>query len=168
MVMRTKILSIVLLMGMSVAVMAQTTENGPKKPMRGQDHSLMMQERQKGPGEGLNLTDVQKESFKQSRLDMQKQIQPLRNELGEAKAHQKTLVTDEKPDISAINKNIEKIGAIKIEMAKIQAKCRLDMRAQLTDEQKLKFDLWKEKMGHDKGEKGMRGNRHMKMDHSMN
>jgi hypothetical protein len=42
------------------------------------------------------------------------------------------------------------------------------MRAQLTDEQKLKFDLWKEKMGHDKGEKGMRGNRHMKMDHSMN
>ena len=169
--MRTKFLSIVLLMGMSVAVMAQTTENGPKKPMRGQDHSLMMQDRQKGPGEGLNLTDAQKEAFKQSRLDMQKQIQPLRNELGEAEAHQKTLVTAEKPDISAINKNIEKIGALKIEMAKIQAKCHLDMRAQLTDEQKLKFDLWKDKMGHEKGDKmgkGMKGNRPMQMDHSMN
>ena len=169
--MRTKILSIVLLMGMSVAVMAQTTENGPKKPMRGQDHSLMIQDRQKGPGEGLNLTDAQKEAFKQSRLDMQKQILPLRNELGEAEAHQKTLVTAEKPDISAINKNIEKIGAIKIELAKIKVKNHLDLRAQLTDEQKLKFDLRSGKMGHDKGDKegkSRRGVRPMQMDHSMN
>ena len=166
--MRAKILSIVLVMSLSVAAIAQTTENGPKKPMRGQDHSLMMQDMKKGPGDGLNLTDVQKEAFKQGRLAVQKQIQPLRNELGEAEAHQKTLITAEKPDISAINKNIDKIGALKIEIAKIQVKHHLDMRAQLTDEQKLKFDLQKGKMGHDKGGKGMKGNRHMQMDHSMN
>ena len=154
--MKAKILSLVLLMGLSVAVFAQKTENGPKNGMRGQDHYLMMQDGKRGPGEGLNLTDAQKDAFKQGMMDMHKQVQPLRNELGEAVAHQKTLMTAEKPDMAAINKNIEKIGALKIEMAKIQAKHRLDMRAQLTDEQKLKFDMMKGKMGHEKGEKGMR------------
>ena len=158
--MRTKILSIVLLMSLSVVLVAQTTENGPKKPMRGQDHSLLMQNRQNGPHDGLNLTDVQKDAFKQSMLAMQKQIQPLRNELGEAKAHQKTLVTTEKPDLSAINKNIDKIGALKIEIEKIQVKHRLDLRAQLTDEQKLKFDLQKGRMGHEKGPKHNGGSQH--------
>ena len=70
--------------------------------------------------------------------------------------------------MAAIKKNIEKIGAIKIEMAKIQTKCHLAMRAQLTDEQKLKFDLHKGQMMHEKGGKGMRGDHHMLMDHSMN
>ena len=47
------------------------------------------------------------------------------------KAHQKTLMTAEKTDLAAINKNIEKIGGLKIEMAKIKAKNHLDLRAQL-------------------------------------
>jgi len=154
--MKAKILSLVLLLGLSVAVFAQKTENGPKNGMRGQDHALMMQDGKRGPGQGLNLTDAQKDAFKQSMMDMHKKIQPLRNELGEAKAHQKTLMTAEKPDVSAINKNLEKIGEIRVEMVKIQVKHRLDMRAQLTDEQRLKFDMMKGKMGHEKGEKGMR------------
>ena len=154
--MKAKILSLVLLLGLSVAVFAQKAENGPKNGMRGQDHALMMQDGKRGPGQGLNLTDVQKDAFKQSMMDMHKKIQPLRNELGEAKAHQKTLMTAEKPDVSAINKNLEKIGEIRVDMAKIQVKHRLDMRAQLTDEQRLKFDMMKGKMGHEKGEKGMR------------
>ncbi|MCX6240137.1 MAG: Spy/CpxP family protein refolding chaperone [Bacteroidia bacterium] len=166
--MKAKILGIVLLMSMSVVLMAQPTENGNKKPFRGQEKSLLIQDRQKGHGEGLNLTDAQKEAFKQGMMAVQKQIQPLRNELGEAEAHQKTLVTAEKPDIAAINKNIEKIGAIKIEMAKIQTKHHLDMRAQLTDEQKLKFDLLAEKMKDGKGPKGMKHGRGMQMNHSMN
>lgn len=154
--MKAKILSLVLLMGLSVAVFAQKAENGPKNGMRGQDHALMMQDGKRGPAEGLNLTDVQKDAFKKSMMEMQKLVQPLRNELGEAEAHQKTLVTAEKPDISAINKNIERIGELKVELVKIQVKHRLDMRAQLTDEQRLKFDMMKGKMGHEKGEKGMR------------
>ena len=153
--MKAKILSLVLLMGLSVAVFAQKAENGPKNGMRGQGYE-MKQDGKRGPGQGLNLTDAQKDAFKQSMMDMHKKIQPLRNELGEAKAHQKTLMTAEKPDVSAINKNLEKIGEIRVEMAKIQVKQRLDMRAQLTDEQRLKFDMMKRKMGHEKGEKGMR------------
>jgi len=165
--MKAKILSLVLLMGLSVAVFAQKTENGPKKSMRGQDRSLMMQDDRRGPANGMNLTDAQIEAFKKSRLEMQKQLQPLRNELGEAKAHQKTLVTAEKTDLSAINKNIEKIGALRVEMAKIQAKHHLDVRAQLTDEQKLNFDLKKGRMGHDKGFKGMKHGRGMRGEHPM-
>ena len=143
-------------------VFAQKTENGPKNSKRGQDRALMMQDERRGSADGLNLTDAQKDAFKESRLAMQKQIQPLRNELGEVKAHQKTLMTAEKTDLSAINKNIEKIGAIRVEMAKIQAKCHLDMRAQLTDDQKLKFDLMKGKMGHGNGFKGMKHGRGMR------
>jgi Spy/CpxP family protein refolding chaperone len=157
--MRAKILSIVLLMSLSMAALAQKTENGPKNPMRGQDHKMMMQDDKRGHGDGLNLTDAQKEAFKKSRLELQKQLQPLRNELGEAEAHQKTLVTAEKPDLSAINKNIDKIGELRIEMAKIKAKHHLEMRAQLTDEQRLKFDLLKGKMGHENGRMGMKHGR---------
>jgi len=161
--MRTKILSIIVLMGLSIAVFAQKTENGPKNSMRGQDHKMIQGDR-RGPAQGLNLTDAQKDAFKQIMTAMQKQIQPLRNQLGEAEAHQKSLVTVEKPDLSAVNKNIEKIGELRIEMAKIKAKSHLDMRSQLTDEQRLKFDLQKGRMGHEKAAKHFRG---MKQDHPM-
>jgi Spy/CpxP family protein refolding chaperone len=168
--MRAKILSIMLLMSLSAILMAQTTENGPKKPMRGQDHSFMMQRNQRGPVNGLNLTDAQKESFKQSMMVMHKQLQPIRNELGEAEAHQKTLVSNEKPDLAAINKNIERIGALRVEMAKIQTKHHLEMRAQLTDEQRLKFDMFKRKRMEDNGKKkpmGMKYNRGMQQERPM-
>ncbi len=164
--MRAKILSIVLLMGLSAGLMAQTTEKGSKKELRGPAKEMRMHEGERGMANGLNLTDAQKEAFKQSMMAMQKQIQPLRNELGEAEAHQKTLVTAEKPDLSAINKNIEKIGALKIEMAKIKAKNHLDMRAQLTDEQCVKFDLFANKMKEGRGFKGMGHDRHMQPEHS--
>jgi Spy/CpxP family protein refolding chaperone len=159
--MRAKILSIVLLMCLSAALVAQTTENSRKNANRGPQKEMRMDNEQRGPGSGLNLTDPQKEAFKQNMMAMHKQVLPLRGELGEVEAHQKTLVTAEKPDLAAINKNIEKIGAIRVEMAKIEVKHRLDMRAQLTDEQRLKFDLMKGKMRQDKGAKGMRHNMRM-------
>ena len=154
--MKTKILMLVVLLSMSAVTFAQPIDRGGKKPFIERDKVLLMNEGQRGPGEGLNLTDAQKEAFKQSMLATQKQIQPIRNELGEAEARQKTLTTAEKPDLNAINKNIEKIGALKVEMAKIQAKHRLEMRAQLTDEQRLKFDAHKGKMMQDRGPKGMK------------
>ena len=159
--MRAKILVIVLLMSLSAILVAQTNESGRKNANRAPQNEMRMKGGQGGPMSGLNLTDAQKEAFKKSMLDIQKQLQPLRNELGEAEAHQKTLVTAEKPDMAAINKNIEKIGAFRIEMAKIEVKHRLDMRAQLSDEQRLKFDLMKGKMRRDRGAKGMRRNMQM-------
>jgi len=54
------------------------------------------------------------------------------------------------------------MGAIRVEMAKIQVKHHLEMRAQLTDEQKLKFDLRKGKMGRENGFRGMKHGRGMR------
>jgi hypothetical protein len=48
------------------------------------------------------------------------------------------------------------MGALKTEMAKIQAKHHLEMRAQLTDEQRLKFDMFKHRQKEGKGPKGMK------------
>ena len=153
---------VVLLMTLTAVLFAQPGDIVPKVQgmpgravqMRGQHMNA-----QRGAANGLNLTDAQKTVFKASALSMHKQLQPLRNELGEAEAHQKTLMTAEKADLGAINKNIERIGGIRMEMAKIQAKNHVEMRAQLTDEQKLKFDLFKDKQRMGKGPKGMKSPR---------
>lgn len=153
--MKTKILMLVVLLSMSAVLVAQPADRGGKKSFIERDKVMHMNERQRGSGERMNLTAEQKEAFKKSMLEMQKQLQPIRNELGEAEAHQRTLTSTEKPDLGAINKNIEKIGSLKVEMAKIQAKHRFEMRAQLTDEQRLKFDAHKGKMMQNRGPKGM-------------
>jgi len=153
--MKTRILMIVAFMGLSAVLIAQPAETGPKKAFQGPKHEMPMNRGQRGPANGLNLTDTQKEAFKQSMLAMQKQLQPIRNEVREAMAHQRTLTTAEKPDMAAINKNIEKIAALRVEMAKIQTKNRLEMRAQLNDEQRLKFDLFKAKMRQGRGQNWM-------------
>ena len=157
--MKTKVLMIAVLLGLTTVAMAQPKENGQGRASQAPKHEMRMEHRNGGPLAALELTDAQKEAFKQSRLDMQKQLQPIQNELGEAEAHQKTLMSAEKPDLAAINKNIEKIGSLKVEIAKIKTKNRLDMRAQLTEEQRVKFDAAK---GHMRGGEGMRHNMRMK------
>lgn len=149
--MKTKVLMLVVLMGLSAVLVAQPAGRDQKKSFRGQGHEMQMKDGKRGLANELNLTDAQKEAFKQSRLALEKQMLPIRNEIGEAEARQKTLTTAEKPDLAAINKNIEKIGGLKVEMAKVQVKHRLDMRAQLTEEQRLKFDRTKNHMRGDRG-----------------
>ena len=153
--MRTKILLLVVCIGVSTVLFAQPREREGKRPFRAE--RFEKPGGQQGPAHGLNLTDEQKEAFKQSMLELQKQLQPLRNQLGEAEAHQRTLMTAEKPDLKDINKNIEKIGEIKVEMGKLQAKHRLEMRAKLSDEQRLKFDMFKQhQMKEGRGPNGMK------------
>jgi len=159
--MKTKILMLAVLLGLTTVVFSQPKEKEQGKSFQGK-HEMRMDDRKGGPENGLNLTDAQKDAFKQNQLAMQKQLQPIQNELGEAEAHQKTLMSAEKPDLVAINNNIEKIGGLKVEMEKIKTKNHLDIRAQLTEEQRLKFDAFKGKMKHDGGPEGMRHNMKMK------
>lgn len=157
--MKTKILMLAVLLGLTTVVVAQPKEKEQGKSFQGSKHEMRMDDRKGGPENGLNLTDAQKDAFKQNRMSMQKQLLPIQNELGEAEAHQKTLMSVEKPDLADINKNIEKIGGLKVEMEKIKTKNHLDMRAQLTEEQRLKFDTMK---GHMRGGEGMNGHERMK------
>jgi Spy/CpxP family protein refolding chaperone len=156
-IMKTKLLMMIVFVGLTTAIYAQPKEQGDFKSPRGPKPEARMERNHDEPQQGLNLTDEQKEAFKQGMIAVQKQMQPLRNQLGEAEAHQRTLMTAEKPDLKDINKNIEKIGEIKVEMAKLQAKYHLEMRAQLNDEQKLKFDMFKHQMRDGKGMKGPKG-----------
>ena len=159
--MRTKLFMVIMLMSISSVLFAQTEEVVVKK-MHNKQQMGPQKDKMREAVQGLNLTDVQKESFKAGMIATQKNLQPLKNELGEAEAHQKTLVTAEKTDLAAINKNIEQIGALRIEMAKIQIKNRMEMRAQLNDEQRLKFDNFNPKMRDGKGPKGPKGMKGMK------
>ncbi len=95
------------------------------------------------------FTEEQKEQVKQIRLEMATQVKPLRNELRELMAHQKTLTTAESADLGAINTNIEKMSDVKTEIAKIHAAQHQKIRSLLTEEQLLKFDQAKHRKGKD-------------------
>jgi Spy/CpxP family protein refolding chaperone len=151
--MKTRILVLAILMGFTTVLMAQPGQKNDPKKGAGVEWRNRANSDQHGPMLTLNLSDAQKDAFKQSMLAMQKEIKPLRNELGEALAHQKTLVSADTPDLKAIDKNLDKIGDLKTEMAKIRAKYQLEMRAQLTPEQQMKFDLKKGRMNHPMGDR---------------
>jgi len=150
--MKTRILALAVLMGLATGLMAQQKEKKDERAARGANQEMQKKNRETVQN-AINLTDAQKEAFKQSRLALEKQLQPIRNELGEAEARQRTLTTTDKPDMDAINKNIDKIGSLKTQMAKMQAKHHIEMRSQLTDEQRLKFDMFRHQQRDGKGPK---------------
>jgi Spy/CpxP family protein refolding chaperone len=88
----------------------------------------------------LKLTDAQKAQFKDLHLQLVKEAKPLKDELRELNAHHQTLVTAEEANINAIYGSIEKIGQVKIKLAKIQANYHQKARALLTEEQRISFD----------------------------
>jgi Spy/CpxP family protein refolding chaperone len=102
---------------------------------------------QEGLVRALDLNEDQIKAIKDIQLNMHKEIKPLQNQVGEAIAHQKTLLSADNPNLNAINDNIEKIGQLKIDMAKIRTKYLLQMRSKLTDEQRMKLDLMREHHG---------------------
>lgn len=130
----------------SVSVMAQK----PMKPLNKEIRKEMIHQRGMKPGnqEAPFLTAEQREAMKKLRMETEKQMKPLKNELRELMAHQRTLMTADKADLNAINKNIDKISGVKAGMAKIQAKQHQEFRSQLTEEQLIKFDSMKGKMRH--------------------
>ena len=90
--MKTKIFMLGLMMSLSVVLIAQPEENGAKS-FHGKPQLGFKPGEFKKDANRLNLSEAQKESFKASTMATQKLLLPLRNELGEAEAHQKTLRT---------------------------------------------------------------------------
>ena len=123
------------------------------------------------------LTDDQKTQIGKLRIAHQKEMQGLRNQLAENKAHYRTLMTAEKADINAINKNIDEFTGLKATMMKKQAAHIQDIRKLLNDEQRLAFDNklgrmgkgWNNGKGHSRelrgyGQGSRMGNPHMKVE----
>ncbi len=99
-----------------------------------------------------NLTEEQKGKIKDLRLAHFKETQPLKNQLGELKARKKTLATAEKPDLKLIDANIDEISKIQNQLMKSRAQFQTQIRALLTDEQKMAFDMHSSgEMRHKKG-----------------
>jgi Spy/CpxP family protein refolding chaperone len=105
--------------------------------------------RQPGPGperapgpKGAFVQDLSEEQRTAMREIMEKHreaIEPLRTELDAKSAELHELVKAEAGEL-AIFAKIDEIGALRTEMMKKRMEMQLELRAQLTDEQKQQFD----------------------------
>lgn len=112
-----------------------------------------------GMGFGLNLTEDQQNQMKEMRIAHLKDVQPVRDQLVELKAHQRTLMNAEKPDQKSINKNIDEMTKLQNKLMKMGSEFRLKVTSILTDEQKV---LMQSRQGKGRGHRmgmGMRGGR---------
>ena len=144
--MRTKIGSLLLVAAfiVSLTVNAQTPQNNQARQTK---RGMMMQHNFRAQAEKAPFfTEEQKDAIKEIRLETAKEVKPLRNQLRELSARQKTLTTAEKADLDAIYENIEKMADVKTEIAKIRANQHQEVRGLLTEEQLLKFDSRKQMM----------------------
>jgi len=102
-----------------------------------------------------DITEDQKTKIKTLRTESMKQMLPLKNELAELKAHQRTLCTAKDVDTKAINSQIDKRVVVKAKMMKLKSKTHQDVRAILTDDQRVFFDthhkMGKKGHGHNRG-----------------
>jgi Spy/CpxP family protein refolding chaperone len=87
-----------------------------------------------------NLTDDQQKKINDLRIAHQKEMQALHNQMGELKAKHKTLTTADKPDMKAVNANIDEITKLQNQIMKKAAEHQQQVRSLLNDEQKLWFD----------------------------
>lgn len=88
----------------------------------------------------LNLTTEQLNKFKEMKLDFQKEILPLKNELKVKRLELESLILSQKTDKGKINAIIEEMGKLRTEVQKKTVAHRLAMREQLTNEQKAIWD----------------------------
>ena len=93
-----------------------------------------------------NLTEPQKAKIKELRNNLRKEILPIRNQIGEKKARLNTLETSPKPEMESINSTIEEIQNLKTKILKIRAFHVQEVRKLLTEEQRIAFDLKKQKL----------------------
>jgi len=144
------IIMMIAAMSMSTNVFAQGPGQGKGKGMKKGGPAMHM--KQMIP----DLTEDQMTKIKSLRLETMKETTPLKAQMKEKKAHLNTLAIAEKADMKAIEKTIDEMGAIRVQMMKAHAKMRQGVRAILTDDQRVIFDSKAGKMmSH--GKKGHHG-----------
>lgn len=160
--MKTKFLGLTIIAVFLVSSFAMAQPQGKQVEGQAQNHrKAMMAKKQKMAHNERQdfLNEDQKEKAKELRLVTAKKVKPLKNELNELQARQRTLTTADQADMKAINSNIDKMSTIKAEIQKIKAAQHQEFRAMLSEEQLLKFDVMKEKRGNKDRKPGMRDGR---------
>jgi Spy/CpxP family protein refolding chaperone len=87
-----------------------------------------------------NLTDAQKKQMEEIDQTVEKALIPLKAQVELKHAELNALLVAEKTDKAAIDKKIEEIGAIRVQIQKKRIGGRLEIRAILTPEQRIGFD----------------------------
>ncbi len=87
-----------------------------------------------------DLTSEQESKLKKMHIAFQKDMLPLKNELGEKKARLKTVSTGDNVKMNEVYAVLENISAIKLNLAKKQASHRQEVRQQLNEDQQVWFD----------------------------
>lgn len=119
------------------------------------------QDRQMGPrfqqfqqGTYLNLTADQQTQIDKLRLEHQKGVTLLRDEVRSLHTAYRLMIVDDKVSEANLKKQLNKISAKREILALNRAKHQRQVRALLTDEQKVKFD---QHILSGRGAKGQRG-----------
>jgi Spy/CpxP family protein refolding chaperone len=86
----------------------------------------------------LALTEAQIKTFRDAEFDLQKRHAELRAEIEKASLDQAKLLTESAVDEKAVMAAVEKTGALRTEIAKLQMKQLLLIRSTLTPEQRAK------------------------------
>ena len=87
-----------------------------------------------------NLTEEQETKIEKLRTAHMQEMLSQKTQLEEKKAHKKSLMVAKEIDLKAINKTIDEMSAIRVNMQKMKAKHHKAVRSLLTDEQKVFFD----------------------------
>ncbi len=95
----------------------------------------------KGPMSQIpNITEAQLDKIFEIRTTYMKVSNDLRNQLREKRAHLQTLQSTDNPNQNYVDKTINEITEIQNKLMKNGTAMRLEIRKQLTDEQKVYFD----------------------------
>lgn len=135
---------IILFVAMSTTVMAQR-QGGQKKVRPTQNCEMQMKKMLP------DLTDDQVAKIEKLHLQMIKEATPIKSVMKEKKARLHTLAIAEKVDMNAINSTIDEISTLQAKLMKIRAKYHQDVRALLTDDQRILFDSRKGHKMHKRG-----------------
>jgi Spy/CpxP family protein refolding chaperone len=136
---KSTLLGLVILIALSASAQPSNNNNNQRKGPN--QNTNLCPNKSERMVEMLGLSEEQTKQIEKLRLENQKKMLPLRNDLNEKQARMKTLETAETPDMKAINSLIDEMSVIKTKMAKDRAANHQEVRKLLTEEQRLKFDM---------------------------
>lgn len=117
----------------------------------------------RGPAERLNLTTEQRREMQKIRLDRALANADTRNALEKARLELAKIMTEDKPDVAALDRKTAEIGQLQGKLLRARLDTAIRMRAVLTPEQREKVGpgMWRGMMrgeggGPGRGGRGMR------------
>jgi Spy/CpxP family protein refolding chaperone len=132
---RKLIVSVIALCGLSIGLMAQPGDRGPRSRPGSHQRTAM-----------LNLSEEQKSEIKQIRVERARETQPLKDELRINNARINAQMHKDNPDMKEIVGLVEANGKILTQIRLKEIDSRIKIRGLLSDEQKVLFDEGEHRM----------------------